>query len=111
MGSKIRQLNHTVPKKAKGSVVSRSHDIRSPQNPLLCEQGNTVHEPTTICTAKPEMFEPVRGGTRGGQAQFKWSDVSADKDREVGKHCTSFEEFLLKLQTALPWAQYQCANW
>jgi hypothetical protein len=29
------------------------------------------------------MFEPVRGGTRGGQAEFKWSDVSADKDREV----------------------------
>ena len=57
------------------------------------------------------MFEPVRGGTRGGQAQFKWSDVSADKDREVGKHCTSFEGFLLKLQTALPWAQYQRANW
>jgi len=24
----------------------------------------------------------VRGGTRGGQAEFKWSDVSADKDRE-----------------------------
>jgi len=30
----------------------------------------------------PKMFEPVRGGTRGGQAEFKWSDVSADKDRE-----------------------------
>ena len=30
------------------------------------------------------MFEPVRGGTRGGQAEFKWADVSADKDREVG---------------------------
>lgn len=29
------------------------------------------------------MFEPVRGGTRGGQAEFKWADVSADKDREV----------------------------
>lgn len=29
------------------------------------------------------MFEPIRGGTRGGQAEFKWSDVSADKDREV----------------------------
>ncbi|KAI6040217.1 kinase phosphorylation protein-domain-containing protein [Pisolithus marmoratus] len=28
------------------------------------------------------MFEPVRGGTRGGQAQFKWTDVAADKDRE-----------------------------
>ncbi|KAF6743263.1 kinase phosphorylation protein-domain-containing protein [Ephemerocybe angulata] len=28
------------------------------------------------------MFEPTRGGTRGGQAEFKWSDVSADKDRE-----------------------------
>ncbi|RDX55234.1 hypothetical protein OH76DRAFT_1339605 [Lentinus brumalis] len=28
------------------------------------------------------MFEPVRGGTRGGQAEFKWADVSQDKDRE-----------------------------
>ncbi|KAI0644700.1 kinase phosphorylation protein-domain-containing protein [Trametes meyenii] len=28
------------------------------------------------------MFEPTRGGTRGGQAEFKWSDVSQDKDRE-----------------------------
>ncbi|EIW83103.1 hypothetical protein CONPUDRAFT_89091 [Coniophora puteana RWD-64-598 SS2] len=28
------------------------------------------------------MFEPVRGGTRGGQAEFKWSDVTVDKDRE-----------------------------
>ncbi|KAJ3848651.1 kinase phosphorylation protein-domain-containing protein [Lentinula lateritia] len=28
------------------------------------------------------MFEPIRGGTRGGQGDFKWSDVSADKDRE-----------------------------
>jgi len=31
------------------------------------------------------MFEPIRGGTRGGQAEFKWSDVSADKDREVSQ--------------------------
>jgi hypothetical protein len=29
------------------------------------------------------MFEPTRGGTRGGAAEFKWTDVSADKDREV----------------------------
>lgn len=45
------------------------------------------------------MYEPTRGGTRyeqevttlpltdlpvsGGQAEFKWADVSADKDREV----------------------------
>ncbi|KAH8831230.1 kinase phosphorylation protein-domain-containing protein [Flagelloscypha sp. PMI_526] len=28
------------------------------------------------------MFEPIRGGTRGGAAEFKWSDVGADKDRE-----------------------------
>ncbi|KAJ3016365.1 hypothetical protein NUW54_g822 [Trametes sanguinea] len=28
------------------------------------------------------MFEPVRGGTRGGHAEFKWSDVAQDKDRE-----------------------------
>ncbi|KAH9858988.1 kinase phosphorylation domain-containing protein [Lenzites betulinus] len=28
------------------------------------------------------MFEPVRGGTRGGQAEFKWGDVAQDKDRE-----------------------------
>lgn len=32
------------------------------------------------------MFEPVRGGTRGGQAEFSWSDVSQDKDREVSMH-------------------------
>ena len=32
------------------------------------------------------MFEPVRGGTRGGQAEFKWSDVAQDKDREVRSH-------------------------
>jgi len=31
------------------------------------------------------MYEPTRGGTRGGQAEFKWIDVSADKDREVVK--------------------------
>lgn len=37
------------------------------------------------------MFEPVRGGTRGGQAEFKWSDVSADKDREVRSlHSSAF---------------------
>ncbi|KAF8590656.1 hypothetical protein K439DRAFT_1329157 [Ramaria rubella] len=29
------------------------------------------------------MFDgPIRGGTRGGQGEFKWADVSADKDRE-----------------------------
>lgn len=37
------------------------------------------------CTTQQRtvMFEPIRGGTRGGQAEFKWADVSADKDREV----------------------------
>lgn len=39
------------------------------------------HEQASLSTVV--MFEPVRGGTRGGQAEFKWSDVSADKDREV----------------------------
>ncbi|KAG8907148.1 hypothetical protein FRB99_005256 [Tulasnella sp. 403] len=28
------------------------------------------------------MYTQTRGGTRGGAAEFKWSDVSADKDRE-----------------------------
>ncbi|KAJ9105268.1 hypothetical protein QFC21_001635 [Naganishia friedmannii] len=28
------------------------------------------------------MFNPTRGGTRGGAAEFKWNDVKADKDRE-----------------------------
>jgi hypothetical protein len=28
------------------------------------------------------MYEPTRGGTRGGQAEFKWADVGQDKDRE-----------------------------
>lgn len=43
------------------------------------------------------MFEPVRGGTRGGQAEFKWSDVSADKDREVGDPLAVFHKNLAKL--------------
>ncbi|KZW01944.1 hypothetical protein EXIGLDRAFT_760177 [Exidia glandulosa HHB12029] len=30
-----------------------------------------------------DMFDgPIRGGTRGGAAEFKWTDVGADKDRE-----------------------------
>ena len=37
------------------------------------------------------MFEPIRGGTRGGQAEFKWSDVSADKDREVRRNALTSE--------------------
>ncbi|KAG8939548.1 hypothetical protein FRC04_006234 [Tulasnella sp. 424] len=28
------------------------------------------------------MYSQTRGGTRGGAAEFKWSDVGADKDRE-----------------------------
>ncbi|KAJ7583676.1 kinase phosphorylation protein-domain-containing protein [Mycena floridula] len=28
------------------------------------------------------MQEPIRAGNRGGHGDFKWSDVSADKDRE-----------------------------
>ncbi|KAI1310245.1 hypothetical protein EDD11_003830 [Mortierella claussenii] len=28
------------------------------------------------------MFHPTRGGTRGGQDQFKWDDVKEDKHRE-----------------------------
>lgn len=35
-----------------------------------------------LSTLTTTMFEPTRGGTRGGQAEFKWTDVSADKDRE-----------------------------
>jgi len=28
------------------------------------------------------MYNPIRGGTRGGQGDFTWAEVSADKDRE-----------------------------
>ena len=41
------------------------------------------------------MFEPVRGGTRGGQAEFKWSDVSADKDREVRRVAIRYDLVML----------------
>ena len=44
------------------------------------------------------MFEPVRGGTRGGQAEFKWSDVSADKDREVSG-ATTIRIYLTLIRT------------
>lgn len=46
-----------------------------------CDTGGCVH--ISLFQLVLIMFEPVRGGTRGGQAEFKWSDVSADKDREV----------------------------
>ncbi|SRR6266404_3422899 len=45
------------------------------------------------------MFEPIRGGTRGGQAEFKWSDVSADKDREV---CLQRGLLILRIDNTLP---------
>lgn len=50
----------------------------------------TSYSATTLTTSnrRPVMFEPVRGGTRGGQAEFKWTDVSADKDREVSARAT-----------------------
>lgn len=43
----------------------------------------TTTQRDNISPCAVTMFEPVRGGTRGGQAEFKWADVSADKDREV----------------------------
>ena len=56
------------------------------------------------------MFEPIRGGTRGGQAEFKWSDVSADKDREVRPPQTgpvTIASYLTTGWTELPGSQYQ----
>ena len=41
------------------------------------------------------MYEPIRGGTRGGQAEFKWSDVSADKDREVFSNWSLHQVFIV----------------
>jgi len=61
---------------------------------------------------RESMFEPIRGGTRGGQAEFKWSDVSADKDREVRlvfpvlRSCPC----LATGCTELPGSQYQRAD-
>jgi hypothetical protein len=55
------------------------------------------------------MFEPIRGGTRGGQAEFKWTDVSADKDREVRRlfHiCSSGTNCQLELSGS----QHQCPD-
>lgn len=49
--------------------------------------GRSVFGTLTLTrSSNNQMFEPTRGGTRGGQAEFKWSDVSADKDREVQLH-------------------------
>ena len=52
-------------------------------DPITERPSVTCHNDVTFWSIKTTMFEPVRGGTRGGQAEFKWSDVSADKDREV----------------------------
>ncbi len=48
------------------------------------------------------MFEPIRGGTRGGQAEFKWTDVSADKDREVCFFHRSLPSPNVSVPTELP---------
>ena len=50
------------------------------------------------------FFEPVRGGTRGGQAEFKWSDVSADKDREVSVHRYQFHGVDSHSSCRITWA-------
>lgn len=62
------------------------------------------------------MFEPIRGGTRGGQAEFKWSDVSADKDREVRLFSifplsSIIDMIIVGFTIELSWAQYQCTHW
>ena len=57
------------------------------------------------------MFEPIRGGTRGGQGEFKWSDVSADKDREVRTNLVYTFRGTLSHVLALPRPQHQCTNW
>lgn len=56
------------------------------------------------------MFEPVRGGTRGGQAEFKWADVSADKDREASAVLACGFGCWLTLGAELSGAQRQCAD-
>lgn len=55
------------------------------------------------------MFEPIRGGTRGGQGEFKWSDVSADKDREV-RQLLHVVLAVGNCQVELFGPQYQCPN-
>jgi hypothetical protein len=57
------------------------------------------------------MFEPIRGGTRGGQGEFKWSDVSADKDREVCITCSLHSYWGLTTHSELSRPQYQRTHW
>lgn len=46
-----------------------------------------AHDAAASGTRRPLtiMFHsgPIRPGTRGGQGDFTWAEVSADKDREV----------------------------
>src|SRR5712671_368557 len=62
----------------------------------------------TVYGGQSVMFEPIRGGTRGGQAEFKWSDVSADKDREVRISPDSFPLRYKPLAQELSRSQHQC---
>lgn len=57
------------------------------------------------------MFDgPIRGGTRGGQGEFKWTDVSADKDREASLlFVTPIQTLNLSLE--LSRSLYQRPNW
>lgn len=58
----------------------RRCSVIDPRWKFTCGSFSHLESPTDV---PPDMFEPIRGGTRGGQAEFKWADVSADKDREV----------------------------
>jgi hypothetical protein len=59
------------------------------------------------------MYNPIRGGTRGGQGDFTWAEVSADKDREVISALHLFEAYckLTLSATELPWPLHQCTYW
>ena len=85
--SNSRDTNVNTPERMPVPLPAPLRAILYKNRELLQLSQQCLQRPCTIITNNyslwPAMFEPVRGGTRGGQAEFKWSDVSADKDREV----------------------------
>ncbi|KAG8915315.1 hypothetical protein FRC00_005760 [Tulasnella sp. 408] len=60
------------------------------------------------------MYSQTRGGTRGGAAEFKWSDVGADKDREhyLGKFAYDFGTITsLIMSNWLRWQKNKDVHW
>jgi hypothetical protein len=81
MGSSGRRRRRQRRQRGRGQELQPTRDASAV--PHSVNTATVLSVLLTLLHISHTMFEPIRGGTRGGQAEFKWTDVVADKDREV----------------------------